>query len=119
MSDSKSPIIMIDSRKAYDWVKYAALVVLPSLATLYFALSQIWGLPYGKEIVGSITAVDTFLGVVLHVSSNNYNNSEARFDGTMNVVETDTAKTFTLDLSKHPDVLEKQDQVVFKVERPS
>lgn len=63
---------MILSNRAYDVLKYFAQVVLPALGTLYFALSQIWGLPYGEEIVGTITAIDTFLGVLLKISSNNY-----------------------------------------------
>ena len=53
------------SNKVYDVLKWIAQVVLPAIATLYFALAGIWGFPYGEEIVGTITAVDTFLGVVL------------------------------------------------------
>lgn len=64
------------SNKVYDVLKYIAQIVLPALATLYFALAGIWGLPYGEEIVGTITAVDTFLGVILKISSNNYNKKE-------------------------------------------
>lgn len=58
--------------KTYDILKFIALTLLPALGTLYFALAQIWGLPYAEEIVGTITAIDTFLGVVLHISSKNY-----------------------------------------------
>ena len=50
-----------------------AQYLLPALATLYFAVAKIWGLPYGEEIVGTITAVDTFLGVLLGISTANYN----------------------------------------------
>ena len=46
---------------------------LPAIGTLYFALAGIWGLPYGEQIVGTITAVDTFLGVLLGISSAQYN----------------------------------------------
>ena len=60
------------SNKTYDTLKFIAQIVLPALGTLYFALSQIWGLPYGEQIVGTITAVDTFLGAVLGISSINY-----------------------------------------------
>lgn len=60
------------SNKAYDILKYIALIVLPALGTLYFALSKIWGLPYGEEIVGTITAVDTFLGALLGISTERY-----------------------------------------------
>jgi hypothetical protein len=56
------------------------MVVLPAVATLYFALAGIWGFPYGEEIVGTITAVDTFLGVVLGISSINYHKIEKEID---------------------------------------
>ena len=57
------------SNKTYDTLKWTAQYLLPALGTLYFSVSQIWGLPYGEEIVGTITAVDTFLGVLLGLSS--------------------------------------------------
>lgn len=60
------------SNKVYDILKWIAMVVLPAIATLYFALAGIWGFPYGEEIVGTITAVDTFLGVVLGISTAQY-----------------------------------------------
>ena len=61
----------MDSR-TYDILKYIAQVVLPALGTLYFALASIWGFPYGEQIVGTITAIDTFMGVLLKISSDNY-----------------------------------------------
>jgi len=58
--------------KTYDVLKYIAQVVLPALGTLYFALAGIWSLSYGEQVVGTITAVDTFLGAILMLSSKNY-----------------------------------------------
>lgn len=76
------------SNKTYDTLKWVALVVLPALATLYFALSGIWGFPYGEQVVGTITAVDTFIGAILGISTYNYNKgmiqttfNEDDFDG--------------------------------------
>jgi hypothetical protein len=60
------------SNKLYDVLKWIAMVFLPAIATLYFALAGIWGFPYGEEIVGTITAVDTCLGVLLGISSAQY-----------------------------------------------
>lgn len=60
------------SNKTYDILKWVAQYLLPASGTLYFALAGIWGFPYGEEIVGTITAVDTFLGVLLGVSSAQY-----------------------------------------------
>lgn len=60
------------SNKVYDVLKWIAQIVLPALGALYFALAQIWGLPYGEEIVGTITAIDCFLGAILGISNVQY-----------------------------------------------
>lgn len=60
------------SSKVYDILKFIAQILLPALGTLYFALASIWGFPYAEQVVGTITAVDTFLGVVLGISSSKY-----------------------------------------------
>lgn len=60
----------------YDVLKYIQRYFLPALGTLYFALSSIWGLPYGEQIVGTITAIDAFLGAILGISSANYKKIE-------------------------------------------
>lgn len=57
------------SNKAYDFLKWIAQILLPAMATLYFAIAQIWGLPYAEQIVGTITAVDAFLGALLGIST--------------------------------------------------
>ena len=57
------------SNKVYDALKWIAMYLLPALGTLYFALAGIWNFPYGEQIVGTITAVDTFLGVILGIST--------------------------------------------------
>ncbi len=61
------------NNKTYDVLKWIAQYFLPALGTLYFALASIWGLPFGEEIVGTITAVDAFLGVLLGISTIQYN----------------------------------------------
>ena len=60
------------NKNTYDFLKWVAQFLLPAAGTLYFALASIWALPYGEQVVGTITAVDTFLGVLLGVSSNTY-----------------------------------------------
>lgn len=59
--------------KLYDVVKWIVVIVLPAIATLYSVLSPVWGWPYKEEIVTTITAVDTFLGAVLCISTISYN----------------------------------------------
>lgn len=60
------------SNKTYDALKWIAMIALPALGTLYFALAGIWGLPYGEQVVGTITALDTCLGALLGISSASY-----------------------------------------------
>jgi hypothetical protein len=66
------------SDEVYDLLKFIAQIVLPALGTLYFALASIWGLPYGEQIVGTITAVDAFLGAILGVSTKQYINDKTK-----------------------------------------
>ena len=61
------------SNKVYDVLKWIALILLPALGTLHFALAKIWGFPYPAEIVGTISAVDAFLGALLGISTAQYN----------------------------------------------
>ena len=65
------------SDKTYNILKWIAMVLLPAVGTLYFALAGIWDFPYGEQIVGTITAVDTFLGVILGISTAQYNKTQA------------------------------------------
>ena len=67
---------MILPNKVYDVLKWIAQIALPALGTLYFGLSRIWGLPYGEQVVGTITVVDTFLGALLGISTANYRKQE-------------------------------------------
>lgn len=68
--------MVIRNSKVYDVLKWIALVFLPALGALYFGLSQIWGLPYGEQIVGTITLIDTFLGALIGISNINYNKNK-------------------------------------------
>lgn len=65
------------SNKVYDVLKWIAMVVIPACATLYFALAGIWGWPYGEQVVGTLTAIDTFMGVLLGISTAQYNKTTA------------------------------------------
>lgn len=66
------------SNKVYDILKQIALVWLPALGTLYFALAGIWGLPYAEQIVGTITAIDTFLGAILGITTAQYKKNKGK-----------------------------------------
>lgn len=106
---------MIFKNKTYDILKYIAQYVLPAAGTLYFALSTIWGLPNGEQIVGTITAVDAFLGVLLGISTNNYKKLD-NTDGALVVDTTDPSKdVYRMELNTPVEDLSGKKQVTFKV----
>ena len=67
------------SNKVYDVMKWIAMYLIPAVGTLYFALAGIWNFPYGEEVVGTLTAVDTFLGVILGISTAKYNKQSEKY----------------------------------------
>jgi hypothetical protein len=90
---------MILNNRLYNILKSIAQIWLPALGTLIFTFTDVWGLSYGPQIVGTITAVDTFLGVGLGLSSRVYNSSDKAFDGDIVVNTKDPAKdTYSLNL---------------------
>ena len=64
------------SDKVYDVLKWIALILIPAIGPLYFALAGIWGFPYAEAIVGTLTAVDTFLGAILGISTSMYKKNQ-------------------------------------------
>ena len=58
--------------KLYDVLKWVAILFLPALATLVAVVFKIWDIPYGNEIAQTITALATFLGAILGISSLQY-----------------------------------------------
>lgn len=99
------------SNDVYDALKWVAQVLLPALGTLYFMLSELWNLPCTKEVVGTITAVDTFLGILLKKSSDAYQG-----DGTMIVDTSDEAvDVYRMELNEPVENLGNKDSIMFKV----
>ena len=68
---------MVMPNKVYDILKNIS-VLLPILASAYFGLSQIWGFPYGEQIVGSLTILETALVSLLKASSVKYNKEQKK-----------------------------------------
>lgn len=105
--------MLIKNDKLYDLLKQFAMVTLPAIGALYFGLSQVWGLPYGSEVTGSIVAIDTFFGIVLHISTTQYNNSDAKFDGAVTVTPEEDSVHFQVD----PAAVEAKDELRLKVKK--
>lgn len=104
------------SNKTYDILRWVASLVLPAAGTLYFAISNIWGLPYGEQVVGTITAIDAFLGVILGISNAKYVKSENYGDGTMEIDQTNPDKDkYRLVIRTALDDLKDKDVMHLKV----
>lgn len=65
------------TNKTYDTLKWIAQYLLPAISALYAGLAQIWNLPYGVEVAGTVAAIDAFLGVMLGISTDKYNKTLA------------------------------------------
>ena len=103
------------SNEVYDILKRLAQLGLPAFGALYFGLSQIWGLPYGEEVVGTVAVVNTFLGVLLGYSSASFRASGAAFDGEATYQLEGDNPNVHLVLKDDWDVLTNQDRITFKV----
>jgi hypothetical protein len=109
--------LIIKNSRLYDVLKWLALIGLPALGTLYFALAGIWGLPAAEQVVGTIVSVDTFLGVVLGISTSNYSSERI---GDIEVGESPGGgKTFTLALDNDQSIekIHDTDEVRFDVKK--
>ena len=102
---TKNPWLSDDT---YTKLEYTARVVLPALATLYLALGTIWSFPYGPQVVGTIVAIDTFLGVFIGLAQKSYDSSDAAYNGSIVVTKTsDGTVLSSLVLDRDPSELGK------------
>lgn len=106
------------SDELYQILEALATLILPALGTLYAALAIIWSLPAGDKVIGSIVAIDTFLGVVVKLGEKSYKTSGAKYDGAINVLDTANKTTFSLELNGDPNELKNKNEITFKVNTP-
>lgn len=114
MPNQKKPFL---SDSMYDKLKWVAQILLPALGTLYFALSGTLELPAAEQVVGTIVAVDAFLGALLGLSTANFNRSEPDWDGTLVVAENDNSLIHRIELDTLPEDLKTRPAVILKVEQ--
>lgn len=110
--------------KLYDFLKYVALVILPAIAALYFGLGQIWNLPAVEQIVGTITVLDTFLGIILNKTHSNFAAESRRLlslepAGDLIVQQNIDGLVvgMRLEANNDPFIVNDQKRVVFEVKR--
>lgn len=98
------------SNKVYDFLKNLSLVVLPAIGTFYFSLSQIWGLPYGEEIVGTLSALAVLIGAIVKISHANYHNPDNEIDGLNELFELSQKEGYIGE--DYSDLLEAEEEEV-------
>lgn len=64
------------SNKAYDVLKWVALVALDAVGLFYNTMSEIWGLPFGDKVLATCVAISVFLGALIGISSAEYNKNK-------------------------------------------
>lgn len=115
-SQDDAPTFAVSDR-VYNLLRFFAVILLPAFAAAYFGLAQIWGLPKAEEVVGTLTVIDTLLGVVVRTLRKAYENSDARFDGAI-VVEPDEVEGVTnLNVSLDPAAVADKNEMLVKIQR--
>jgi hypothetical protein len=101
----------------YDAAKDTALIYLPAVAVLYGALAAVWHWGFIAEVSATILAVDTFLGVVLKISTASYNNSSKSTDGTLIIDQSNPAKdSYVFDVATPLDEVAGADRITLKID---
>lgn len=115
-SQTDNTITPIFSNNAYNLIKTIVQLLLPAASSLYLVVAGLWGLPYAQQIVGTLSAFAAFLGVLLRISTKSYDNSDAKYDGSLVVEQTEDGNhLFSLELNKDPMDLIGKKNVSFKV----
>ncbi len=65
------PLLMSD--KTYDIMKWIVQYILPGLGVLYAIIAGATDLPYAEIVLAVVMAVDWFLGIILGISTKQYN----------------------------------------------
>lgn len=111
------------SNKVYDILKPLTTIFLPGAGAMYFTLSNIWGWPASEQVVGSIAAINVFLGLFLGISSKAYNSSESSdtkvYAGSLDYSSVDGQKvvSFNIDPKSDADTWVNQKEVIFKINK--
>lgn len=115
MTDTKSPLF---NDKAYNILKWVALIALPALAVAVGAFGELWHWAANVQVAGTIVIADTLLGALLQISSSRYNPPETEVDGVMTVHHDEgrDVQNFSLELNGSPEDLVNKDRIIFKVD---
>lgn len=111
----------------YDILRQVTQYWLPALATLYFTLAGIWGFPFGEQVIGTIAALEVFLGVILGISKSSWKNegnqitpSDQGYDGALVADLNNPEKDiYSIEVNEEPSNFIDKGYMVLKVENPA
>ena len=101
----------------YNRMKWVTLVFLPAVGAAYFSLSELLGLPFGDEVVGTIVIICTFFGNLIGISNKQYNSSESKFDGSLVLTPGEDDDSTDLRFQMEAAKLIEKNQVLLKVDK--
>lgn len=64
------------SDKTYEILKWLVVIVMPAITTLYGALAPVWGFADADKVLTTMTAITTFMGALIGISTVTYNKGE-------------------------------------------
>ena len=57
--------VLLMNNQIYDVLKDVSLLWMPILITFYGVISATWGIPYGEQILATLTGLNAALGAVV------------------------------------------------------
>lgn len=118
-TDPTRPKGLLLGDNIYEKLKFVVQIVLPALSTFYFTLGAVWDLPNVEQVIGTLAALATFFGVILGLSTKTYNDSDAKFAGSILIGQGEGGqKLYSLEINGDPADLDQQKEVTFKIGSP-
>lgn len=106
------------SNKLYDVLRALTQYALPAIGALYFALATIWGLPFAEQVLGTIAAIEIFIGTIIGISKRSYDQSDVKYHGSLVVDESDVNRDiYRIELNEDPHDIKTKPDLNLKVEK--
>lgn len=68
--------------KTFNFIRFLAEIAISAVGALYYAIADIWSLPYGDAVVATCAAVSAFLGIFTEWQRYKYQQNKENDNGT-------------------------------------
>jgi hypothetical protein len=101
------------SNRVYNYLKWFITIFLPAVGALYFGLAEMWGFPNPTGVNGTINLIIAFLGILIGVSTRQYNKEikNEDIDGDLIITEVDGEKWPMLGVNQSIESMQAKDTV--------